>query len=194
MSKKRKFLLILILIFLFICFVFFILPGKTSDDFSSNQVQKAMKISIDDFVDGERMPTKYTCQGQNIAPIINISEVPSEAKSLLLLVEDPDAPGDIWNHMIIWGIKPIDQVLDLNNLPDNVIVGKNSWGKNNYGGPCPPSGTHRYFFNLYALDYDLKLDKNAYSSLIKDEISGHVLQYAKHMGTYSKTVDPSVSP
>jgi len=153
-----------------------------------------MKVSIDDFADGDRIPTKYTCQGQNIAPIINISDVPSEAKSLLLLVEDPDAPGDIWNHMIIWGIQPNNQILDLNNLPDKVVVGKNSWGKNNYGGPCPPSGTHRYFFNLYALDIEIQLDKNAYSSLIKDEISGHVLEYAKHMGTFSKVSNPTESP
>lgn len=194
MSKKRKFLLILIIIFLNVSFVFFLLPGKTNDNFKTNLNQKIMKISIEDFSDGERIPSKYTCQGENIAPKIKISKVPSEAKSLLLLVEDPDAPGDIWNHMIIWGIKPVDQILDLNDLPEYIVIGKNSWGKNNYGGPCPPSGTHRYFFNLYALDNFLNLDKNAYSSIVKEEISGHVLQYAKHMGTYSRNIGTTESP
>src|SRR3989338_8261866 len=95
------------------------------------------------------IPSVYTCQGQDISPALGIQNIPDGARSLVLIMDDPDAPMGTWDHWIVYNIPPMDRIAE-NSIPG--IEVKNSFEKLNYGGPCPPSGTHRYFFKLYALD------------------------------------------
>lgn len=154
----------------------------------------ALTVTSPDFSQGEPIPKKYTCQGENISPALAWSTPPAGAKSLALLVEDPDAPGGIWVHWIAYNIPPTASSLDEGasaakaakfNLPENTLQGKSSFNRADYGGPCPPFGIHRYFFRLYALDTSLNnpgMDKTA---LLK-AIDGHILAKGELMGTYGK--------
>jgi len=104
------------------------------------------------------IPKKYTCDGVDINPQLLIANVPSETKSLALIVDDPDAPAGTWVHWVVWNISPQTHEIKENSVPNGANQGLNDFRKRSYGGPCPPSGTHRYFFKLYALDTILTLD------------------------------------
>ncbi|MDK2908247.1 MAG: hypothetical protein PWQ87_705 [Candidatus Woesearchaeota archaeon] len=141
-----------------------------------------MKLESDAFSNNGFIPKKYTCQGDDINPRLEWSSVPEETKSFALIVEDPDAPSETWIH---WAIKNIDK--NIRKINENSTTGEeiiNSFGKKNYGGPCPPSGTHRYYFKLYALDTE-KLEANKIDEL-KEEIEEHVIEEAVLMGRYAK--------
>jgi len=130
-----------------------------------------------------RIPQKYTCQGEDINPPLNIEDIPSNTKSMVLIVDDPDAPIGVWDHWIVWNIPPGN--IEENSIPG--VQGKNSWGKNVWGGPCPPSGTHRYFFKVYALDIELNLDESSNKKAVEAAMSGHVIARGELVGLYSKT-------
>jgi Raf kinase inhibitor-like YbhB/YbcL family protein len=139
------------------------------------------------FEQGGPIPAKYSCNGEDISPSLAWGDPPAGTQSLALIMDDPDAPGGTWDHWIVLDISP-----DLRELPEGikagdlgVIFGKNSWGRSDYGGPCPPSGTHRYFFKLYALDTTLNLDKTVGKSQVMAAMEGHVLAEADLMGTFS---------
>ena len=139
------------------------------------------------FEQGEPIPAKYSCNGEDDSPSLAWGDPPAGTQSLALIMDDPDAPGGTWDHWIVFNISP-----DLRELPEGikagnlgVIYGKNSWGLSDYGGPCPPSGTHRYFFKLYALDTTLNLDETADKSQVMAAMEGHVLAEADLMGTFS---------
>ena len=117
-----------------------------------------MKLASPAFAHNAIIPQKYTCQGKDISPPLTISEIPEGTVSLALITDDPDAPMGTWDHWLIWNIKPTAEIKE-DSAPGT--QGENSWGRNDYGGPCPPSGTHRYFFKLYALDSQLDLAKGA---------------------------------
>ena len=140
------------------------------------------------FKNGERIPIKYTADGEDVNPLIEISVVPENAKSLVLIVDDPDAPAGTWVHWVVWNIPANIQMIKENSIPDNAVQGKNSWGKNEYGGPSPPrgSGIHRYFFKIYVLDTDLSLEKNADKKSVENAIQGHVLDKSEIIGVYSR--------
>src|SRR3989338_10824520 len=116
-----------------------------------------MNITSSAFKEGESMPAIYTCEGRNINPPLRFGNVPSTAVSLALIVDDPDAPMGTWVHWTMWNIDPAITEIGENSVPAGAVQGLTSSNKNAYGGPCPPSGTHRYFFKLYALDTLLDL-------------------------------------
>ncbi|MDD4938958.1 MAG: YbhB/YbcL family Raf kinase inhibitor-like protein [Candidatus Omnitrophica bacterium] len=130
------------------------------------------------------IPEKYTCEGQDINPPLSIEHIPGNAKSLALIVDDPDAPMGTWVHWVAYNI-PITSRIEENSVPGE--QGRNSFGRQNYGGPCPPSGTHRYFFKIYALDSSLNLKPGATKNDLEDAMKGHILDRSELMGLYKKT-------
>lgn len=133
----------------------------------------------------EKIPAKFTADGDDINPELVITNIPENAKSLVLIMYDPDAPGGTWVHWVVFNIPIIDKI-DENSIPSRAIQGKNSWGNNNYGGPAPPSGTHRYFFKVYALYTKLNLDANADKSAVENAMQGYILDQAELVGVYSR--------
>src|SRR5438034_2460645 len=120
-----------------------------------------MKVTSSAFQEGANIPSKFSCDGANTSPPLQISDVPSEAKSLDLIVDDPDAPSGLFTHWIVWNIEPATGQIAENSSPTGGSQGTNDFGKSGYGGPCPPLGTHRYFFKLVALDEKLSLKAGA---------------------------------
>lgn len=139
------------------------------------------------FNNNEDIPAKYTCDGDNINPELVFSEIPSDAVSLVLIVDDPDAPGGTWVHWTVWNIDPGTTGIPENSVPGGSVEGNTDFGVPGYGGPCPPSGTHRYFFKLYALDTILDLATTATASDIENAMQGHVLGSAELIGLYSRS-------
>lgn len=138
------------------------------------------------FHDEEMIPARYTCQGQDINPPLEIAGLPEHTATLVLIFDDPDAPMGTWVHWVVWNILPGTNIAE-NSVPTNALQGKNSWGKNSYGGPCPPSGTHRYFFKLYALDTALSLPQTATKADVEKAMKGHILGETTLMGKYRKS-------
>jgi hypothetical protein len=145
-----------------------------------------MKITSNTFLNNEKIPSKYTCDGENINPQLSIHGVPEDAKSIVLIVDDPDAPSGDWVHWLIWNIPPETGEILENSEPKNAVVGKNDFGNNNYGGPCPPFGTHHYHFKVYALDKILELPSSSRKSELLKEIQGHVIDKTELIGVYSR--------
>ncbi|OGI17996.1 MAG: hypothetical protein A2287_00840 [Candidatus Melainabacteria bacterium RIFOXYA12_FULL_32_12] len=149
-----------------------------------------MNLTSNAFADKETIPPQYTCDGENISPPLKIEKVPQDAKSLALIVDDPDAPHETFVHWVLYNIPANKTELSesLPNIPqltDRSLQGKNSFGKTGYGGPCPPSGTHRYFFKLYALDTNLDLDPKATTKReIENTMMGHIISEAELVGLY----------
>jgi len=142
-----------------------------------------MKITSPEFAHNTSIPKKFTCEGQDINPPLVISDIPSEAKSLTLIVDDPDAPMGTWVHWVAYNI-PIIKRIEESSVPG--VQGVNNAGTKNYHGPCPPSGTHRYFFKLYALDTALNLAEGASKGAVEKAMQGHILDKAELIGLYKK--------
>lgn len=142
-----------------------------------------MKLSSPAFEHNDYMPKKYTCQGENISPPLVVEDIPEDTKTLALIVDDPDAPAKTWIHWVVYNIKPLAEVED-NTVPGT--QGKNDSNPRNYGGPCPPSGTHRYFFKLYALDTELDLAEGATKEELLEAMEGHIIEKAELIGLYEK--------
>jgi Raf kinase inhibitor-like YbhB/YbcL family protein len=143
-----------------------------------------LTISSPEFNHEGNIPEKYTCEGENINPPLTIKGLPEETVSLALIMEDPDAPGGIFDHWAVWNIRPAEMIEE-DSMPG--MTAKNSKGDNRYTGPCPPSGTHRYFFKIYALDTLLDLDENeADKKIIEHALQNHILAYGELMGLYKK--------
>ncbi|PIR46460.1 MAG: YbhB/YbcL family Raf kinase inhibitor-like protein [Candidatus Vogelbacteria bacterium CG10_big_fil_rev_8_21_14_0_10_45_14] len=132
------------------------------------------------------MPSQYTCDGENISPPLEISGAPEETESFALIVDDPDAPGGVWDHWLAWNIPEDTAVIEEGVAPPGK-AGTNSFGKTSYGGPCPPSGTHRYFFKLYALDSKLDIHSESPKNVLEGAMKGHILEQAKLVGLYRRS-------
>lgn len=143
-----------------------------------------MNIISPAFTHNTMIPKKYTCQGKDISPPLTISDIPEGTVSLALIIDDPDAPMRTWDHWIIWNIKPTREIKE-DSTPGT--QGKNSWGRQDYGGPCPPSGTHRYFFKLYAIDTEMDLPAGATKGDLEKAMKGHILEQAELIGLYQKS-------
>ena len=142
-----------------------------------------MKINSPDFKDNGFIPKRYTGQGEDINPTLLIEGIPSEAKSLALIVYDPDAPMGTWVHWVVFNIPIISEIKE-DSIPGE--QGLNDFGRKNYGGPMPPSGTHRYFFKVYALDAILDLGEDINKSDLEIAMKGHILNQAKLLGLYKR--------
>lgn len=132
------------------------------------------------------MSSIYSCDGSNVSPPIVISEVPQNTESLALIMEDPDAPGGTFTHWLLWNIDPKTSLISEGLTPDGTVRGTNSMGHLSYDGPCPPSGTHRYFFKVFALDTSLDLETGSDYEDLKNAIKNHVKEEAEMVGLYSR--------
>jgi len=145
-----------------------------------------MKLTSPAFGHNENIPKKYTCDSENISPPLIFSDVPTSAKSLVLIVDDPDAPAGDWVHWTVWNIRPDLSEIAEAKAPQGATEGYTDFGKTGWGGPCPPSGTHRYRFNLYALDRVLDLPETARKSDLEKAMEGHVLDSTVLIGLYQR--------
>jgi Raf kinase inhibitor-like YbhB/YbcL family protein len=153
-----------------------------------------MQLSSTAFVHGGEIPRRHTCDGEDRAPPLQWSGVPAGAASLVLIVDDPDAPDPAapqrtWVHWVLYDIAPASTGLPAGGrpLPAGAREGLNDWGRPGYGGPCPPVGKHRYFFKLFALDRSLSDLERADKARVEQAMAGHVLAQAELMGTYQRT-------
>jgi Raf kinase inhibitor-like YbhB/YbcL family protein len=145
----------------------------------------SISVTTPAFQAGGDIPAKFTCNGANVNPELKINGAPNEAKSLVLIVDDPDAPHGLFTHWILWNIDPKTTNIGENSAPVGGVQGTNDFGKRNYGGPCPPSGTHRYFFKIFALDTKLDLKPSARRAELEAAMRGHTLAQGELMGRYS---------
>jgi len=143
-----------------------------------------LSVKSSAFESGKLIPKKYTCNGQEINPPLTIEGVPKEAKTLVLIVDDPDAPSGTFDHWVVWNIPASMGKIGENNVPG--IEGMNGARQIGYFGPCPPSGTHRYFFKVYALDTELSLAVGSKKRDVEKAIQNHVLAKGELMGIYSR--------
>ncbi|MFP3960120.1 MAG: YbhB/YbcL family Raf kinase inhibitor-like protein [Spirochaetaceae bacterium] len=143
-----------------------------------------MHITSPAFEHNGRIPAKYTCNGQNVSPALVIEDIPPGTERLAIIVDDPDAPGKTFLHWLMWDIAPT------NEIPENTAPGtqgRTDFGKSEYGGPCPPSGTHRYFFRVYALSTRLGLSEGSSRADVEKAMKGNVLAEADLIGLYSQS-------
>lgn len=140
------------------------------------------------FQNNSLIPSLYTCDGKNINPPLEINNLPKTAKSWALIVNDPDAPVGTWTHWTIWNIEPTVTQISENSSPANAIQGITSFGKPGYGGPCPPSGTHRYFFKAFALDQKIDLPTSSTADNLTQAIKDHIVAQTELIGLYNRSV------
>jgi Raf kinase inhibitor-like YbhB/YbcL family protein len=148
-----------------------------------------MQISSSAFADNDLIPDVYTCKGEDINPPLDIGGVPTGTESLVLIVDDPDAPDPaaptvVWEHWVMWNIPADTSRIEAGSVPSGAVQGTNSWGRTDYGGPCPPTGTHRYFFKVFALDTTLALGTTAIKADVEAAMQGHVLEQTELIGLY----------
>ncbi len=143
------------------------------------------------FENGSRIPEKYTCDGIDVSPPLRLGEVDENAKSLVVIVDDPDAPMGVFTHWIAWNIAPVKEIPEgmpkekIVSSPVKMIQGVNDFGRIGYNGPCPPRGKpHRYYFKVYALDTVLSLEPGAGKKELEKAMEGHVIQFGEVMGMY----------
>ncbi len=146
----------------------------------------SMNISSPAFENAMPIPAEFTCDGENKNPLLVISDTHPDTKSLVLIMDDPDAPGNTWVHWTVWNISPDTREIAADSVPEGALQGKTSFGKSGYGGPCPHKGRHRYFFKLYALDTVLNIPLTSETADIERAMEGHIIADAKLMGTYSR--------
>ena len=169
-----------------------ILPGVPG---SKGEAQMALKVVSEAFSDGEAIPKQFTCEGQDLSPPLAWSGVPADARSLVLIVDDPDAPDPkaprmTWVHWVLYNLPAATRELALGvaarDLPAGTGEGLNDWKRTGYGGPCPPIGRHRYFHKLYALDTRLEGLANPTKAQVEAAMQGHIIAQAELVGTYAK--------
>lgn len=189
MSKTFKlFSVAVIVVIIATCFGVIIIKvfGNKKSMTTQNQLKNnQIVITSSVFKNNSLIPSKYTCDGDNISSSLEISGVSELAKSLVLIVDDPDAPSGLWTHWIVWNIDP--KLKKIAERAQNIgVEGVGSSGKIGYDGPCPPSGTHRYFFKLYALDTELNLEPNSKVYDLNLAMDKHIVGLAEFIGLYSR--------
>ncbi len=190
--KKIYPLIIKIIIILTIALVsaFFIAQNSASKHadtlINTDNQNNTMQLTSPAFEHNQPIPPLYTCDGENISPPLRIESVPEQAKSLALIVDDPDAPGRTFVHWTLWNIAPETPAFESNSVPHTAVQGQNDFGTNRWGGPCPPSKTHRYFFKLYALDTLLDLHPSSSKSDLEQAMNGHIITRAELIGLYTR--------
>jgi hypothetical protein len=142
-----------------------------------------LKILSSEFTNHGPMPVKYSCKGKNINPPLHVRNLPLDAISLAIILEDPDSPSGVFDHWVVWNIPVTEEI------PENLqkgIAGKNSKNELGYAGPCPPSGTHRYAFKVYALDAFLDLPEGTHKKNLLDNMKDHILAAGELVGIFSQ--------
>lgn len=191
---KLKFLLVfaIIIIAVVVSLVFFLtFQKRPKQEVGIEPTPKAtsiskMKLASAAFSENQMIPQKYTCDGDNLSPPLTISEIPENTQSLVLIMDDPDAPSRTFVHWTMWNIDPSTREIPERSVPSGAVQGLTDFGSKGYGGPCPPSGTHRYIFKLYALDEKLSLSENSHREDVEREMADHVLDFTQFIGLYSR--------
>lgn len=145
-----------------------------------------MEIASPVFQHNGLIPQKYTCDSEDVNPPLNIMEVPTNAQSLVLIVDDPDAPSGDFVHWVVWNINPGILSIEENSVPEGGIQGTTDFGDVGWGGPCPPSGVHHYYFKLYALDTKLDLPVSSKKADVEKAMQGHIIEQAELIGLYER--------
>lgn len=140
---------------------------------------QAMRLSSDALAEGAKIPASYTCKGENRLPHLSFSDIPPAAKSLVMIVDDPDAPLGTWTHWLVWNLPPQTQTLVAESLPGGAQVGRNDFKHNRYEGPCPPFGNHHYRFKLFALDRMLSLPSDTRQKALEKAMKPAILSTAQ---------------
>lgn len=143
-----------------------------------------MKLTSPEFGHQDMIPQKFTCDGEDVNPKLEVEEIPDNAESLALIVDDPDAPMGSFVHWVIFNM-PVTNTIEEDSAPGK--QGVNDFKKQHYGGPCPPSGTHRYFFKLYALDQQLDLNEGIAKEDLEKAMEGHIIEKTELVGKYKRT-------
>ena len=144
---------------------------------------KELTVKSPAFENNKLIPSKYTCDGEEVSPPLTVEGIPKKTKSLSLIMEDPDAPAGLFIHWLVWNIPPTDKIQE-NSIPGT--EGLNTNKKNSYHGPCPPGGTHRYYFKVYALDTLLKLGALSDKEVLENAMQNHILAYGELIGLYRR--------
>ena len=147
--------------------------------------EPALDVSSPAFKSGGNIPARFTCKGANANPPLHIVNVPEKTKRLALAVADPDAPNGTFTHWLVWNIGPKTSDISANAVPGGALQGTNDFGKSGYDGPCPPSGTHRYYFRVFALDTEIELKAGAKASEFEKAMAGHIIARGELMGRFS---------
>jgi len=149
-----------------------------------------MKIQSSAFKEGEMVPSKFTCDGENISPQLSWNDFPKGTKTFALIVDDPDAPGGTFVHWVLcnipFNISELPEGVELQTISKRIFQGTNHFGEADYGGPCPPRGTHRYYFKLYALDIEVQLKAGAGKNDLLKAMDDHIISEAQIMGKYER--------
>lgn len=146
-----------------------------------------MKLKSPAFLDNQQIPSQYSCDGDNVNPPLEINDIPENAKSLVLIMDDPDAPGKTFTHWLMWNIPPQTKEILESDWPEGAEQGINDRGQLGYQGPCPPSGVHHYHFKLYALSSKLNVDPGIKKETLEREIDGLTIQKTELIGIYSRS-------
>jgi len=197
MVTKQKIIILLVVIIIILAgLIYHYQRSKTGKELSSTPPTAEISQQLNDnnhmiltspaFASNQFIPTKYTCDGENISPALMISGVLAQAKSLALIVEDPDAPRGSFTHWLVWNIEPTVNTMADNEVPAGAIQGVNDAGRNAYTGPCPPSGIHHYHFKLFALDTALGLSLQTNRALLEYAMTDHILEQTELVGLYSR--------
>ena len=186
MKDSFKYLIVIILILILAATFSLWKKSKSKEVLPESGLPNIMKLSSPAFENGGQIPEKYSCEGEDINPPLEIKDVPDLTQSLVLIVEDPDAPSGNFLHWLVFNIPAQTSLIEENSLPPEAIEGKNDFGKENYGGPCPSLGTHRYFFKLHALDTQLVFSETPGKKEVEGLMKGHILDMAQLMAKYKR--------
>jgi Raf kinase inhibitor-like YbhB/YbcL family protein len=186
--KKSK---ILLPIFLVICTVFVLFSGGKGNEENQGAIMK-INLKSESFKEGQLIPSIQTCDGKNISPELSWDKPSDKIKTFAIIVNDPDAPGGNFIHWIIFNIPDSilslpSEVTPIKNIPEEASLGTNSFGHIGYNGPCPPSGTHRYFFKIYGLDTSIKLEAGAEDNDLIQVMKKHIVAEGELMGKYKRS-------
>jgi Raf kinase inhibitor-like YbhB/YbcL family protein len=194
MVKTFPWLRYLMLLFIMIVAIFavvFLLQQNRSDQLVQDSLKAntmgTLLLSSTAFVQNGAIPREYTCQGSDINPPLTFESVPSSAKSLALIVDDPDSSGGVWDHWLLWNIVPRVQSIAVGRVPEGAEQGVNGWGRPSYGGPCPPLGEHRYRFTLYALTETLSIPAGSDRTTLMTAMQGKIIDQTTLIGLYKKS-------
>ncbi len=166
-------------------------PSQSPTPAAAKETKLEIKVTSAAFKEGQSIPRQYTCDGVNVSPPLEWTGAPKTAKSIAIIADDPDAPSGTWVHWVVYDL-PAANIGMVENLPADEQLkaggsqGTNDFGKIGYGGPCPPSGTHRYFFKVYALDNFLSLKVASTKAQVEKAMEGHVVAQGQLMGTYQR--------
>jgi Raf kinase inhibitor-like YbhB/YbcL family protein len=165
--------------------------GQNREPYLAGAAAATLHVTSSAFVEGDPIPAKYTCQGEDLSPPLSWEGLPDGTQSIALICDDPDAPGGTWVHWVLYDLLPVTELSEgiapTELLPGGGTQGTNDFRRIGYGGPCPPpGGAHRYFFKVYALDTALGLDPGASKSDVERAMEGHILAEGRLMGTYQR--------